>query len=172
MNDKNDNNRGVFLELLYSIGANEASIFHDVESLQFIEADIKEKENVVKTLKGEVDETDNNFVALKNEINALIIEKKTVKDVIKKKVDSRRSKMRLLRELCDQYNKRHHCTLKHWVRDVEQMVEVVNGVKSLEHYKQAYEIMKTDFEILAICVSLYSGIKVSDCLRCIADSLK
>lgn len=167
-----DNNRGIFLELLYSIGSNEASILHDVESLQFIEADIQEKSIVVKSIKDEVDETDKDFVSLKNDIKDLENEKKTIEDLIKKKVDSRRSKMRLLRELCDKYNKRHHCTLKHWIRDIEQMIEVVNGVESLEHYKQAYEIMKSDFEILAICVSLYSGIKVSDCLRCIADSLK
>lgn len=172
MNDKNDNNRGVFLELLYAIGANEASILHDVETLQFLEADIEEKEDAEKILKEEVDENDVNFLTLKNTISSLNNEKKIVEDLIKKKVKTRRQKMRLLRELCEQYNKRYHCTIKHWIRDVEQMIEVVNGVEDLEHYKQAYEIMKTDFEILATCVSLYSGIRVSDCLRCISDSLK
>lgn len=161
--NKKETSRGIILELIYDICASEAALCHDKETLQLYELDLKEKEDTLDIIKSEGESSQEVILEIqkiKEKINS-------INKLIKLETKTRRQKQSLLEELSKSYDKRFHCKIKHWCRVIEHDFEIIDSYD----YNKFKEILKTDFENLALSLSLYLEIDYSDCYRCVSDML-
>jgi hypothetical protein len=80
---------------------------------------------------------------------------------------NRRDKMNLLVEVADKYNKRMWCPLKHAIESYMESMEVWQAYENESTYNQM--IKSTD--VLAGCLSLFLGMELTTCGRCLSDQL-
>lgn len=161
--NKKSTNRGIILELIFDICASEAALCHDYETLMLYELDLKEKEEVNKTIIS----TGESSPEVISEIKTIKEKISLIDSMIKLETETRRRKQDFLESLIDNLDKRFHCKLKHWARVIEHDLELLESCE----YDDVKEIINKDFEIFASTISLYTGIEYSDCYRCISDKL-
>ena len=146
--NKKSTNRGIILELIFDICASEAALCHDYETLMLYELDLKEKEEVNKTIIS----TGESSPEVISEIETIKEKISLIDSMIKLETETRRRKQDFLESLIDNLDKRFHCKLKHWTRVIEHDLELLESCE----YDDVKEIINKDFEIFASTIYLYT----------------
>jgi len=87
--------------------------------------------------------------------------------LIKMSLETRRSKMAYLKDNAVIYNKMMWCPLKHAIESYMETMEVWQATMSDESYKHMME----STSILSGVLSMFLGVELEVCARCLADSL-
>lgn len=152
--------RGLLLERLFQIGTLECTISHDIETLQFLQSDLKEKEETLSLLK----EEESDYYELENEVDSLSFEIEKRQEIVAETTELRREIMKTL----DGLGERDWCPCKHYAEAVQRSLEIYESTYS----KEDYEILVKTYKIWAARLSLYFGIQYTTCFRCLSDKLK
>lgn len=153
--------RGILLEKLFQIGSLECTISHDIEALNFLEADLNEQRDAASIANDEWDQnlikiTNDKLIKISDEIERRI-------DIIRRTVALRRDIMSTLEELSD----RDWCSCKHYAEAVSRALEIYVATFS----EKDYQILTTTYEIWASRLSLYFNLPYTQCFRCLSDKL-
>ena len=81
---------------------------------------------------------------------------------------NRRDKMASIKEYAEQYNDRMWCPLKHAIEGYMESMEVWQATFNDKHYIQ----MTKSMDILSGILSLFLGMELETCGRCLSDSFK
>lgn len=153
--------RGSLLERLYQVGSMECTICHDIETLQFYQADLQSVADTIKIVK-EDPKADLQELDAKVEMISFQIEKR--KEIIKEETEVRRELMQTLEGLSE----RDWCSVKHYAEVVSRALEIYQSTWSDEDYSHLIKVYK----IWAMKLSLYFDISYTTCFRCLSDKLK
>ena len=81
---------------------------------------------------------------------------------------NRRNKMNILKGQADSYDKHMWCPLKHAIESYMESMEVWQAHES----KETFDAMITSTDILSGVLSLFLGMELEICGRCLSDQLK
>lgn len=97
-----------------------------------------------------------------------ITDESDYKQILDIALANRRDKMNTLISVAENYNKRMWCPLKHAIESYMESMEVWQAYENKDTYKQ----MVKSTDVLAGCLSLFLGMELTTCGRCLSDQLK
>lgn len=153
--------RGSLLERLFQVGALECSISHDIEAIQFYQADLKELENAYSIVDIENDAT--NKAEYENKVAELNFHINKRREIVKATTEYRRELMSTLNGL----GGRDWCSCKHYAEVVSRALEIYCSTWNEEDYNHLIKA----YEIWAQRLSLYFNLDYTKCFRCLSDKI-
>lgn len=149
----NNTNRGWIFDQIQSISNDLAIVNHLHEAIYATDKDIED----ILTI-------DDN----KENVDTLLVKKQEYIELLKMALTNRRDKMASIKEYAEQYNDRMWCPLKHAIEGYMESMEVWQATFSDKHYIQ----MTKSMDILSGILSLFLGMELETCGRCLSDYLK
>lgn len=144
--------RGWIFDLVTSIGEDLANTSHLHEVLYSLNKDVNEADDSMD----------------KDELLKLQLRRDDTEELLKMTLANRRAKMNYLKSQAEDYDKLMWCSLKHSILAWGTSVEVWEATFS----DDAHKLMMNSTNIMAGVLSMFLGMELEVCQRCLADSLK
>lgn len=140
--------RGHIFDLVNSIANDLATVNHLTEALYGVESLLSDAEG---------DERDD-----------LLNTKYNYSKLLENALELRRAKMVMLKESAIDHDPKMWCPLKHSIEGYMEAMEVYQADKT----PRSYKLMVDSMSLMSGVLSLFLGMELENCMRCLADALK
>lgn len=146
--NKAHTSRGYVFDLVNSIANDLSTVNHLSEAVYGVESLLSDAEG--------------------EEREKLLSTKENYLKLLEQALELRRAKMIMLKETAEQHDPKMWCPLKHSIEGYMEAMEVYQAEKT----PRSYRLMIDSMSLMSGVLSLFLGMELENCMRCLSDQLK